>query len=72
MSDTRIAAKWRAEECTDEYQEFCRCLVVTGEGNRIQYVADAASPELAERIVADHNRGLVRTLQQASAEGVLS
>lgn len=72
MSDTRISAEWRAEECTDQYMEFCRCLIVTGDGDRIQYVADAASPELAERIVAEHNRGLVRTLAQAAAKGVLS
>lgn len=51
MSDT----EWRAEECTDQYREFCRCLVVTGDGDRIQYVADAETPELAARIAADHN-----------------
>lgn len=71
MSDMRISAEWRAEECTDQYQEFCRCLVVTGDGDRIQYVADAETSELAERIVADHNRGLVKTLAQAGAEGAL-
>ncbi|MGW9371131.1 hypothetical protein ACWGVR_14110 [Streptomyces xanthophaeus] len=70
MSDTRIAAAWRAEECTDEYREFCRCIVVAGEGDRIQYVADAETPELAEQIAAEHNR--VITLAQAAAEGVLS
>lgn len=55
MSDMRISAEWRAEECTDQYREFCRCLVVTGDGDRIQYVAHAETPELAARIVADHN-----------------
>lgn len=71
MPDIRIAAPWRAEECTDEYRENCRCIVVAHDGDRIQYIADAETPELAAQIVADHN-GAVKTLAQAAAEGVLS
>lgn len=54
-ADTRLAAPWRIEECSDEYRENCPCMIVTGDGDRIQYVADAETPELAARIVADHN-----------------
>lgn len=54
-ADTRLAAVWRVEECTDEFRENCACVIVTGEGDRIQYAADAETPELAARIVADHN-----------------
>ncbi|MER6488753.1 hypothetical protein ABT264_35055 [Streptomyces virginiae] len=70
MSDTRIAVPWRAEECSDEYRENCACIVVAGEGDRIEYIADAETPELAAQIAADHNR--VMTLAQAAAEGALS
>ncbi|HEY9410231.1 MAG TPA: hypothetical protein VIP77_11680 [Jiangellaceae bacterium] len=49
------AVMWRAERCTDEYMENCACIVVqTGPGRA--YVADAATPELAAQIVAEHNR----------------
>jgi hypothetical protein len=71
MSDTRIAVEWRAEECSDEYRENCRCIVVAGDGDRVTYIADAETPELAELIATEHNRGLVKTLAQAAAEGVL-
>lgn len=54
-ADTRLTAVWRVEECSDEYRENCACMIVTGEGDRIQYVADAETPELAAQIVADHN-----------------
>lgn len=54
-ADTRLAAVWHVEECSDEYRENCACIIVTGDGDRIQYVADAEVPELAARIVADHN-----------------
>lgn len=61
MSATdRNAAPWRAEECSDEYMENCRCIVVAGEGDRIEYIADAETPELAARIVADHNQNLAK------------
>ncbi|MCY0928366.1 hypothetical protein OTB20_19615 [Streptomyces sp. H27-H1] len=70
MADIRIAAEWRAEPCSDEYRENCACIVVAGAGDRIQYIADAETPELAERIAADHNR--VMTLAQAGAAGALS
>jgi hypothetical protein len=70
VNDLRIAVEWRAEECSDEYLENCRCIVVAGDGDRIQYIADAETPELAAQIVADHNR--VMTLAQAAAEGALS
>lgn len=54
-TDPRLAAVWRAEECCDELRDFCACTIVTGDGDRIQYVADAQTPELAAKIVADHN-----------------
>lgn len=52
---TPTTAVWRAEECSDQYMDNCRCIVVAGEGDRIQYIADAETPELAARIVAEHN-----------------
>lgn len=55
MADDRLDAVWRAEECSDEHMENCPCIIATGDGDRIQYVADAETPELAARIVADHN-----------------
>ncbi|MFC5802748.1 hypothetical protein [Streptomyces formicae] len=51
-------APWRAEECSDEYMENCPCIVVASEGDRVKYIADAETPELAARIVADHNQAL--------------
>ena len=51
------AVMWRAEQCTDEFMENCACIVVqTGPGRA--YIADAATPELAAQIVAEHNRAL--------------
>lgn len=54
-ADTRLAAVWHVEECSDEYRENCPCIIATGEGDRVRYAADAETPELAARIVADHN-----------------
>lgn len=54
-ADTRLDAVWHVEECSDEHMDFCPCYVVTGDGDRVQYVADAETPELATRIVADHD-----------------
>lgn len=54
-ADARLDAVWHAEECSDEHMENCACIIATGNGDRIQYVADAETPELAARIVADHN-----------------
>ncbi|MCX5176772.1 hypothetical protein [Streptomyces virginiae] len=54
-TDTRLAAVWHVEECSDEYRENCACIIATGTGDRIQYVADAETPQLAAQIVADHN-----------------
>ncbi|MFH9798039.1 hypothetical protein [Streptomyces virginiae] len=55
MADDRLDAAWHVEECSDEHMDNCPCIIATGDGDRIQYVADAETPELAARIVADHN-----------------
>ncbi|MFD6180117.1 hypothetical protein [Streptomyces goshikiensis] len=54
-ADSRLDAVWHVEECSDEDRKNCSCIVVTGEGDRIQFVADAETPELAARVAADHN-----------------
>ena len=54
-----LSMPWRAEECTDEYREYCACLVVAGTGPAQHHiVADTDSPDIAARIVADHNAAL--------------
>ncbi|MFE3326828.1 hypothetical protein [Streptomyces sp. NPDC059176] len=55
IDTTQTTAVWRAEECSDEYMDNCACIVATGEGNRIQYIADAETAELATQIVTEHN-----------------
>jgi hypothetical protein len=67
-ADPRLDAVWRVAECTDEYRENCACMIVTGEGDRIQYVADAETPELAARIVADHDEVVALREQLAKLE----
>ncbi|MET9467393.1 hypothetical protein ABZY44_21820 [Streptomyces sp. NPDC006544] len=54
-ADPRLTATWRVVECNDGFRENCPCMIVTGMGDDIQYVADTAIPEVAARIVADHN-----------------
>lgn len=66
MTAPAEAALWRAEECSDEYMENCACIVVAGEGDHVQYIADAETPELAALIVADHNRTLTPSTEAAS------
>lgn len=68
-ADDRLEAVWRVEECTDEYRENCPCMIVTGNGDRVQYAADAETPELAARIVADHNEVIALREQLAKYVG---
>lgn len=55
----RLAVPWHVEECTDEYLENCPCIIAARLGDRVVYVADGETPELAARIVADHNAALL-------------
>ncbi|MFE2324654.1 hypothetical protein ACFXD5_12165 [Streptomyces sp. NPDC059385] len=71
-TDTRLAEKWHVEECCDELRDFCPCTVVTGEGDRLQYVADAPTPALAARIVSDHNEVLALREQLAERDEQLA
>jgi hypothetical protein len=68
-ADPRLDAVWRVAECTDEYRENCACVIVTGDGDRIQYVADAETPELAARIAAGHNEVVALREQLTKAAG---
>lgn len=56
MSTDILNAPWHAEECSDEHMENCPCIVAATIDGRIQYIADGETPELAARIIADHNR----------------
>ncbi|MFI8448193.1 hypothetical protein [Streptomyces erythrochromogenes] len=69
-ADDRLDAAWHAEECSDEHMDNCPCIIATGASDRIQYVADAETPELAARIVADHNAivDLRKRIEQADEE----
>lgn len=67
-ADPRLTAVWHVEECSDEHAEFCPCIIATGDGDRIQYIADAETPELAARIIADHNEVAALREQLAKLE----
>lgn len=55
-----LSLPWRVEECADAYLKHCPCLVVAGTGHdQHRIVADTRSPEMAARIVADHNTVLL-------------
>lgn len=51
----RLTVPWHVEECSDEHMENCPCIVAARVGDRVVYIADGETPELAARIVADHN-----------------
>lgn len=68
-ADPRLFAVWHVEKCSDEYREHCACIIATGDGDRIQYVADAETPELAAQIAADHNEVAELRKRVAQLEG---
>lgn len=51
----RLIVPWHVEECSDEHTENCPCIIAARLGDRVVYIADGETPELAARIVADHN-----------------
>jgi hypothetical protein len=54
----RLTVPWHVEECSDEHMENCPCIIAARLGDRVVYVADGETPELAACIVADHNAAL--------------
>ncbi|MGW6703552.1 hypothetical protein ACWGDE_01480 [Streptomyces sp. NPDC054956] len=71
-ADPRLDAVWHVEECSDEHAEFCPCIITTGEGNHVDYVADAETPELASRIAADHNEAADLRAQLAERDAQIA